>query len=102
MAKKKKVRVELRKNRNDRPREQGWTQDFKEHGFEAEGTAQGERVRAKGEHSRHRTMVQDEDGRRVDEATFRPGRVLRVHRDVCVVQADDGREVRCVVRWLLR
>lgn len=103
MAKKKKVRVELRKNRNDRPREQGWTRDFKDHGFEAEGTAQSERVRAKGEHSRHRTIVQDDEGRVVDETACRPGRVLRVHRDVCIVQADDdGREVRCVVRWLLR
>ncbi len=103
MSKKKKVRVELRKNRNDRPREQGWTRDFKDHGFEAEGTAQSERVRAKGEHSRHRTIIQDGEGREVDLASCRPGRVLRVHRDVCVVQADDdGRELRCVVRWLLR
>jgi ribosome biogenesis GTPase len=105
MAKKKKVRVELRKNRNDRPREQGWTRDFQHDHGQLEDAAHGERVRAKGEHSRHRTIIAaDEDANReIDASACRPGRVLRVHRDVCIVQADDdGREIRCAVRWLLR
>lgn len=106
MAKKKKVRVELRKNRNETPRERQWTRGFQQHGFEDEATTQGERVRAKGDQSRHRTIIQEEgagDMPAVDPTLCRPGRVLRVHRDVCVVQADDdGREVRCAVRWLLR
>lgn len=105
MAKKKKLRVELRKNRNDRPREQGWTRDFQQDQTHLEDAAHSERVRAKGEHSRHRTIIADDqsDGREIDPALCRPGRVLRVHRDVCIVQADDdGRELRCAVRWLLR
>ena len=60
MAKKKKVRVELRKNRSKPPRQQGWTRGFQEHGFTEEATLNDERVRAKGELSRKRTIIQDE------------------------------------------
>ncbi len=117
MAKKKKVRVELRKNRNQQPRDRQWTRGFQEHGFAEEATAPDERVRAKGDLSRRRTIIQDE-GPAADPAQqaaempsvgaeCRPGRVLRVYRDVCVVAPDEGaggvpQEVRCVVRWLLR
>ena len=104
---KKKVRVELRKNRNGVPRERGWTQKFQTDEAAHDGSATGERVRARGELSRRRTIVQDDTGAgdmpAVDLSSCRAGRVLRVYRDVCVVQADDdGREYRCVVRWLLR
>ena len=113
MSKKKKVRVDLRKNRNKPPRERQWTRGFQEHGFAEEATTQDERVRAKGELSRRRTIIQDDkvtaptdsDAAEmpfVDEAECRPGRVVRVYRDVCVVQPDTGGEVRCAVRWLLR
>src|SRR5262249_42876211 len=112
MAKKKKVRVDLRKNRNTLPRERQWTRGYQEHGFADEATKQAERIRSKGELSRRRTIVQtDEQPAAEGEApaempaadeTCKPGRVLRVYRDVCVVQDGDGREVRCVVRWLLR
>jgi ribosome biogenesis GTPase len=102
---KKKVRVELRKNRNDRPRDREWTKGYQEHGFEEEGAAQAERVRAKGEHSRKRTVTVEGEGDQVPAGSASaalPGRVLRVHRDVCVVQDEQGREIRCAVRWLLR
>jgi ribosome biogenesis GTPase len=113
MAKKKKVRVDLRKNRNKLPRERKWTRGFQEHGFVEEATSQEERVRAKGELSRRRTIIQEETPARtegvepaempaVDAAECKPGRVLRVYRDVCVVGTEDGGEVRCAVRWLLR
>jgi ribosome biogenesis GTPase len=106
MSKKKKVRVELRKNRNVPPRDRQWTRGFQEHGFADDGTPQEERVRAKGELSRHRTIVQAEGGDAempaVDVTKCKPGRVLRVYRDVCEVQGDDGRTYRCAVRWLLR
>jgi ribosome biogenesis GTPase len=114
MAKKKKVRVDLRKNRNKLPRERQWTRDFKDHGFAEEATSAEERVRAKGELSRRRTIVQDDapaeagagvepaEMPAVDAGVCLPGRVLRIYRDVCVVQGEDGREVRCAVRWLLR
>src|SRR5262245_8418325 len=113
MAKKKKVRVDLRKNRNKVPRERQWTRGFQEHGFAEEATSQEERVRAKGELSRRRTIIQEDtpaaaaDGEAtempaVDVGECKAGRVLRVYRDVCVVGTEEGGEVRCAVRWLLR
>jgi ribosome biogenesis GTPase len=113
MAKKKKVRVDLRKNRNTKPRNQQWTRGYQEHGFTDEAPPQEERVRAKGELSRRRTIVQEDTAApvqgeesaempAVDTQECRPGRVLRVYRDVCIVQGEDGKEVRCAVRWLLR
>ena len=60
MSKKKKVRVDLRKNRNQPPRDRQWTRGYQEHGFADEATKGDERVRAKGELSRRRTIVQHE------------------------------------------
>jgi ribosome biogenesis GTPase len=111
MAKKKKVRVKLRKNRSKPPRPKQWTRQFQADGLQAEEAPQQERVRAKGELSRRRTIVQQEaagEGTEpaempaVDLATCRPGRVLSVHGLYSVVQADDGRQFRCAVRRLLR
>src|SRR4051794_6239458 len=100
MAKKKKVRVDLRKNRNTKPRDNQWTRGFDEHGFADEATTQDERVRAKGELSRKRTIMQGESQTPIEgevsadmpgvAATDVPGRVLRVFRDVCEVQTEDG------------
>src|SRR6516162_9057091 len=98
MAKKKKVRVDLRKNRTKPPRQRQWTRGFQEHGFAEEATASDERVRAKGDLSRRRTVIQDEDqgeGERGQEQAGMPaddagacleGRVLRVQRLGCVVE----------------
>src|SRR5690242_9032399 len=114
MAKKKKVRVDLRKNRSKPPRPRQWTRDFQDHGFTEEATTNQERVRAKGELSRLRTIIQDEadtastSGQEpaempaVDAATCLAGRVLRVHGLFSIVQTDDGQQYRCVVRRLLR
>ncbi len=113
MAKKKKVRVDLRKNRSKPPRDRQWTRGFQEHGYAEEATSPDERVRAKGDLSRRRTIIQDEkpavnadseaaEMPAVNEGECRSGRVVRVYRDVCVVQPDTGPEVRCAVRWLLR
>jgi ribosome biogenesis GTPase len=114
MSKKKKVRVDLRKNRSKPPRPRQWTRDFQDHGFAEEATAGQERVRAKGELSRRRTIIQEEtnttekEGHEpaempaVDVATCLPGRVLRVHGLYSIVQTEDGQLYRCVVRRLLR
>src|SRR5579884_4178808 len=101
VAKKKKVRVDMRKNRSKPPRERQWTRGFQEHGFAEEATTSGERVRAKGELSRRRTIIKDDSATEmpaVDMATCLHGRVLRVHGLVCVVEADNGRSFRCAVR----
>jgi ribosome biogenesis GTPase / thiamine phosphate phosphatase len=113
MAKKKKVRVELRKNRSKPPRPKQWTRGFHEHGFAEEATAGDERVRAKGDLSRHRTIIAEQtvgqgdgdesaDRPAIDANQCLPGRVLRVHGLVSVVEAEDGRLYRCAVRRLLR
>ncbi|HXG11568.1 MAG TPA: ribosome small subunit-dependent GTPase A [Gemmataceae bacterium] len=113
MAKKKKVRVDLRKNRSKPPRQRDWTQRYLEEDLEQDATPLAERVRAKGELSRRRTIVQ-EDGTgepagqepaempAVDTAVCLPGRVLRVHGLLSVVETADGRHFRCAVRRLLR
>jgi ribosome biogenesis GTPase len=114
MAKKKKVRVDMRKNRSKPPRPRQWTRDFQDHGFAEEATTGQERVRAKGDLSRRRTIIQEETGGAtqsgqepaempaVDASACLPGRVLRVHRLFSVVQTADGQQYRCAVRRLLR
>lgn len=112
MAKKKKTRVEMRKNRSKPARQNDWTQGFKKHGYQEEATLHGERVRAKGDLSRKRTVIQEDvrtgqDGAPssmpgVVDNDWLPGRVLRVHGLQSVVQTDDGRQFRCAVRRLLK
>jgi ribosome biogenesis GTPase / thiamine phosphate phosphatase len=113
MAKKKKVRVDLRKNRSKPPRDHQWTRGFQEHGYADEATHNDERIRAKGDLSRRRTIVQDDTPtppQGVEAADMpapstedcQPGRVLRVHGLISVVEAEDGRQYRCAVRRLLR
>ena len=46
MAKRKKVRVELRKNRAKPPRERGWTGEFKKENLNEDQMRSNERVRA--------------------------------------------------------
>ena len=103
--KKKKVRVEFRKNRNKPPRENDITRAYQADAAKAEDARTGERVRAKGDLSRHRTILQNDtdDGMpAVDTAGLLRGRVLRVHGLQSVVEADDGRVFRCAVRRLLK
>ena len=110
MSKKKKIRVELRKNRSKPPRDKDWTRGFADHGFAEQATTGGERVRAKGDLSRKRTIIQDSTAAQADDSGMPaadptihlPGRVLRVHGLASVVQTDDGRQFRCAVRRLLR
>jgi ribosome biogenesis GTPase len=104
--KKKKIRVELRKNRTRPPRENDITRSYQEDAARAEDAHTTERVRAKGDVSRHRTIVQDEADPEgmpaVDAAECVRGRVIRVHGLASVVEADDGRVFRCAVRRLLK
>jgi ribosome biogenesis GTPase len=109
MSKKKKVRVELRKNRTKPPRPRNWTRGFREHGFQEDATPGQERVRAKGDLSRRRTIITEEahsgeqaDMPAADLSSCLCGRVLRVHGLQSLVQTDDGRQFRCAVRRLLR
>jgi ribosome biogenesis GTPase len=121
VGKKKKVRVALKKNRQKRTRANDLTRTYETHG---QGKGQGEtapteRVRAKGDLSRHRTIVADvhevaagestDEGaedvasrRSVDTSTCLPGRVVRSHGLLSFVETDDGRTYPCHVRRLLK
>ncbi len=104
MAKKKK-RVELKKNRSKPARDKGWTRGFQQHGFAEEATVGGERVRAKGDLSRKRTIETNEDADtmpRADEATCLPGRVVCCYGLDNLVQTEDGQRFRCKVRQVLK
>src|SRR5580692_9549703 len=104
--KKKKVRMELRKNRAKPPRGNDLTRAFQEDAGGAEDTRSSERVRAKGDLSRYRTVVQDKADSSampaIDAAECLRGRVLRVHGLQSIVESDDGRMFRCTLRKLLK
>jgi len=108
--KRKKVRVDFRKNRAVRTRVDDWTRKFEEHGFEEETEITDERIRAKGELTRKRTVIGElaEDDTdfavlpEVDTERLLTGRVLRVHGASSVVQTEDGRLFHCVTRRILK
>src|SRR5262245_10744353 len=107
MSKKKKVRVELRKNREKPPRENDLTRAYQEGDARSEDAQSSERVKAKGSLSRYRTVVQNEAEAgstmpAVNAEEWIRGRVLRVHGLVSIVETDDGRIFRCAVRRLLK
>lgn len=106
MVRKKKVRVDMRKNRTKPPRKRDWS-------AEEDTSPSGERIRAKGDLSRKRTIIQHDGGEQatgsagtdmpdVDATSCLPGRVLRVQGLLSVVQVEDGRLFRCAVRRLLK
>jgi ribosome biogenesis GTPase len=121
VAKNKKVRVALKKNRQKRTRANDLTRNYESHGRASEEAAASERVRPKGELSRHRTIVAEAGSataglassdsaetetaaaqRAVDESTCQKGRVVRIHGLYCMVETDDGRVLACHVRRLLK
>lgn len=104
---KKKIRVDLRKNRSKPPRDHQWTRGFQEHGYLDQATEAGERVRSRGDLSRKRTIVQDVGPDGTEQPSIDPnqtlsGRVLRVHNLFSIVESADGRHFRCALRRLLR
>jgi ribosome biogenesis GTPase len=118
VAKKKKVRVALRKNRQNRTRANDLTRQFRDDEQTPAATPAIDRIRPKGEMSRHRTIIEEvgpeqgQDGsgatpdascrRAVDHSTCLPGRVVRVHGLLSIVRSDDGRTFSCHVRRLLK
>jgi ribosome biogenesis GTPase len=117
-VKKKKVRVALRKNRQTRTRANDLTRKFRGDDLTTSSESSGDRMRPKGELSRHRTIMEevpsgdekdsksaspDASSRRaVDTAACLRGRVIRVHGLISVVVGDDGRTYSCHVRRLLK
>ncbi len=100
MSKKKLTRVELRKNRSKPPRGNDITRAYQENASKAEDAQCTERVRAKGDLSRYRTI--SEDNTPTADGPCLRGRVLRIHGLASIVEADDGRIFRCAVRRVLK
>jgi ribosome biogenesis GTPase len=110
----KKIRVEFRRNRNERTRDSDLTSRFREHGFEEENDVNVERIGGKSELFRRRTVigellqkdVSDNSGfevlPEVDKNLVISGRVIRVNGVDSDVQADDGKIYRCVTRRILK
>jgi ribosome biogenesis GTPase len=118
-SKKKKVRVALRKNaQKQRTRTQDLTRRLQDSGAHSSETIGVERVRAKGDLSRYRTIIEDasavddvgeedsEDGaasrRLVDLESCIPGRVIRIHGLLSIVQTENGQTYPCHIRRLLK
>lgn len=114
VAKKKKVRVEFRKNRQKRTRANNLTSRYQKGQVSGPETSGGERVKAKGDLSRYRTVITEEaepgaepsgdlgGSLSVDLTECRVGRVIRVHGLVSVVDTDAGESFRCGVRRILK
>lgn len=104
MAKERKVRVDFHKNRQQRRREVDLTRDYHRDDEAAELADSTERVRAKGDLSRKRTvkLTPESDKLAVDESQCRRGRVLAPIGLHCVVVTDEGEQFRCFTRRLLK
>jgi len=119
VAKKKKVRVAFKKNRSNRTRANDLTRRYNADGLVKSEPLSGERVRAKGDLSRHRTIMTDVPdaaapsvpgdepadaaaNRSVDLAACLPGRVVRIHGMLSGVEDEAGKTHSCQVRRLLK
>lgn len=117
---KKKIRVAFKKNRQKRTRANDLTRSYGDQGQSQSEPPSAERVRAKGDLSRHRTIMTetpeadasgvhtpgDDAGavarRVVDLSACLPGRVVRVHGLLSIVEDEDGKPHPCHVRRLLK
>lgn len=97
-----KVRVNFRQNRQVRRRCDEWTRQYHQDSDELADTRLSESVRPKGELSRKRTVIFDDDGPAVDESLWLRGRVTQVHGLICCVDDEQGRRWDCTVRRVLR
>lgn len=108
MAKKrggKKIRVDFRTNRQAPRRSGDLTRryDSEAQSPDIEDAALQSHVRARGELSRKRTIVvDDENVPFVDEALWRSGTVTAVRGGECTVRDDAARNWRCTIRRILR
>lgn len=104
----KKFRVDIRRNKQTRARDQNVTHDMLSDDVAAEDASSGERFRGKDARSRKRTVVGVEiDGdqilRTVDADDCIAGRVTSFVGLNCQVQSDeDGRTYECTIRGVLR
>src|ERR1700723_2194955 len=73
IVKKKKVRVALKKNRQNRTRDNDLTRKFRDDELTPAATPAVDRIRPKGDLSRHRTIIEDvEEGRQPAASSTNP------------------------------
>lgn len=107
-----KLRADLRKNREVRTREKDLTRKLDRQPLDETDTPRGERISGKGKLTRKRTLaggkvIEDASGivvlPEIDPSVCRIGRVLRVEGLNSFVQDDQSRDVyRCATRRLLK
>jgi ribosome biogenesis GTPase len=109
MAKKKKIRVALRKNRDKTPRQRAEFSQQVAHDPDLDRFAPDERISRKGAVTRHRTILAVDETpagqaplRDIDTAECISGRVISPRGAEYLVEADDGRRFECTVRRLLQ
>ncbi len=108
LAKKpRKIRVEFRKNRAPKSRRSDWTRQFRQNELDDQPPSR-ESVQPKGELSRRRTIIVEQDSAvgadavRVTEPGWQAGRVLEVSGVLAMVECSDGRVFACAVSRVLR
>ncbi len=100
---KRKVRVDFRQNRQARRRQDDWTQRYRDDQEQLADSERSESVRAKGDLSRKRTIVVDDEQQSVvDESQWLAGTVTKVHGLINYVRDDQGAMWECTVRRVLR
>ncbi len=109
MAKKKKIRVAFRKNRQNKPPRKNFNTGRQDPQLDLADLPAAERVSGKGNLTRRRTIVSREDDdhagslvRAVDEAKCLRGRVISPHGGECLVQAESGARYECTVRRVMK
>lgn len=110
MSKNKKTRVDFIKNRGKAPRGNDFTRDFKTDSEKIDVLSGTEQVRAKGDISRKRTIITNDNGSSqdgeirpaADLINAMPGRVIQITGLTVLVQVANGVIYRCTVRRLLK
>lgn len=98
-----KIRVDFRQNRGARQRTDEWTRRYHADQTNLDDAKRGETVRAKGELSRRRTIIVDENEiPLVDAQLWRHGIVTSIHGQICHVDDGDRNAWDCTVRRVLR
>lgn len=102
----KKVRADFKKNRESKSRRGNLTRAFKQADWDEDKEASRERISGKGELSRKRTVMADQDDDQlrlaVDESACQTGRVINAGGLHSIVQTEQGKIYRCATRRLLK
>ena len=106
-SKKRKVRVEFQKNRVKRSRRNDLTREHQAGEHHPDEAAAGERMSGKGDLTRRRTVIVDEDAARqrqqlVESEGCHFGRVLTAIGLASIVESDDRERFECSVRRVVR